>query len=141
MIILDTNVISEVMRAAPAQPVLDWFDRQVASSLYLTTIVEAELRFGVLLLPEGKRKDHLARALDEMLEEDFADRILPFDRAAAQAYAVIAASRRRKGRAVKEADYQIGAIAASRGAALATRNVKDFIGTGFEVLNPWDSPR
>lgn len=72
------------------------------------------------------------------IEEDFTDRILPFDRAAVQAYAVVAASRRQEGRAVKEADCQIGAIAACRGAALATRNVKDFIGSRVEILNPWD---
>ena len=82
MILLDTNVVSEVMHAAPAQPVLDWFAGQVASDLYLTMIVEAELRFGVLLLPDGKRKDGLARALEETLEEDFADRILSFRAAA-----------------------------------------------------------
>lgn len=129
------------MRAAPAQPVLDCFAVQVASDLYLTTILEAELRFGVLLLPDGKRKTVPARALDEMLEEDFADRILPFDRPAAQTYAMIAGSRRREGRAVKEADCQIGTIAVSRGAALATRNGKDFIGSGVELLNPWDRGR
>ena len=138
MIVLDTNVVSEVMRPVPAPTVLDWFANRFAADLYLPAIVEAELRFGILLLPEGKRRDGLAAALEDMIEDDFADRVLPFDSLAARSYAAIAAQRRRTGRAVKEADYQISAIAASRGAAMATRNVKDFEGAGIEILNPWE---
>ncbi len=140
MILLDTNVVSEVMRPVPAPTVLAWFADQVALDLYLPAIVEAELRFGVLLLPEGKRRDGLADALEGMIEEDFADRVLPFDSSAARSYALLAAQRRRSGLAVKEADCQIAAIAASRGAALATRNVKDFIGTDVEIVDPWQYP-
>ena len=138
MILLDTNVVSEVMRPAPAQAVLDWFAGQTAADLYLPAIVEAELRFGILLLPDGKRRNGLSAALEGMVEEDFRDRILPFDSAAARSYAVIAVQRRRTGRAVKEADCQIAAIAASKGAALATRNVRDFEGAEIEILNPWE---
>lgn len=137
MILLDTNVVSEVMRPEPAQVVLDWFAAQFSSELYLPAIVEAELRFGILILPDGKRREGLAAAMDGMIEEDFAGRILPFDSSAARSYAVIAAQRRRSGRAVKEADCQIAAIAASRRAILATRNVKDFDGAEIEILNPW----
>ena len=138
MILLDTNVVSEVMSPAPAQAVLDWFAGQTAADLYLPAIVEAELRFGILLLPDGKRRNGLSAALEGLIEEDFRDRILPFDSAAARSYAVIAAQRRRTGRAVKEADCQIAAIAASKGAALATRNVRDFEGAEIEILNPWE---
>ena len=137
MIVLDTNVVSELMRAAPAPGVLDWFADNTADDLYLAAIVEAELRFGVLLLPDGRRKRDLGDALEAMLAEDFRDRVLPFDSAAARAYARIASDLRRDGRAVKEADCQIAAIAASRGAAVATRNVRDFSGAGIEVHDPW----
>ena len=138
MILLDTNVVSEVMRPTPARSVLSWFASEVGSDLYLPAIVEAELRFGVLILPEGKRRDGLAAAMQGMIEESFAGRVLPFDSPAARAYAEIAARQRRMGRAVKEADCQIAAIAASRGATLATRNLRDFTGAEIGLVNPWD---
>lgn len=141
MIVLDTNIVSELMRAVPAPSVLNWFTDQVPAELYLTAVVEAELRFGVLLLPDSRRKRDLGDALEAMLTEDFYDRILPFDSASARFYAEIASDRQRGGKAVKEADCQIAAIAASRGAALATRNVKDFLGAGIDILNPWEEPR
>lgn len=140
MILLDTNVVSELMRSAPAPSVLDWFAGKDPEDLYLAAIVEAELRFGVLLLPDGRRKRDLGDVLEAMLTQDFRDRILPFDSAAARAYAQIASDRRRDGRPVKEADCQIAAIVASRGAALATRNVKDFLGAGIDMLDPWKAP-
>lgn len=138
MIVLDTNVVSELMRASPSPVVLDWFAGQSTEELYLAAIVEAELRFGVLLLPDGRRKRGLSDALEAVLTEDFRDRVLPFDSAAARAYARLASDRRRAGMAVKEADCQIAAIAASRGATLATRNVKDFLGAGIDILDPWE---
>ena len=141
MIVLDTNVVSELMRATPDEAVLDWFAAQDARALYLPAIVEAELRYGVLLLPEGRRKRGLAEALEAMLAEDFRDRILPFDSPAARAYARIASDIRRDGRTVMEADCQIAAIAASRGAAVATRNVKDFPRDEVEILDPWSPAR
>lgn len=137
MILLDTDVVSDVMRATPSRTVLDWFAAQTPDDLYLSAIAEAELRHGIFLLPEGGRKDGLRTALETMLQEDFQGRILPFDSAAARAYAVIAARRRRDGRAISQADCQTAAIAAVCGAVLATRNPHVFAGTGVEVVDPW----
>jgi len=138
MILLDTNVISELMRANPAQEVLDWFGRQDATGLFISAVTEAELRTGVAIMPEGQRRDRLQAALDGMIAEDFADRVLPFDSPAARTYADIAAMRRSAGRPINEADCQIAAIAKAAGAPVATRNVKDFNGCGLDVINPWD---
>ena len=137
MILLDTNVISELMRAAPSQAVLDWFGAHEAADLFLSAVTEAELRTGIAILPEGQRRDRLQSALDGMIAEDFPDRVLPFDSAAARAYADIAARRRAAGRPIAEADCQIAAIAMAAGAPVATRNVKDFDGCGVAVINPW----
>jgi toxin FitB len=105
--------------------------------LFTTTITEAELFYGIALLPDGKRRRSLASVVRLIFEEDLADRVLPFDSAAARAYAEIAATRRRAGRPISEADARIAAIARSRGAALATRNVEDFVGCDLKVLDPW----
>lgn len=140
MILLDTNVVSELMRPAPAVGVLDWFDVQDAATLWLSTVSEAELRAGVAMLPAGRRRDRLLAAVDAMIEQDFAGRMLPFDSAAARFYAGIYAARRAAGRPIMEADCQIAAIAASRGMAVATRNVGDFEGCGVEVIDPWRHP-
>ena len=137
MILLDTNVVSEVMRKLPATSVEQWLADQAPASLFISTVTEAELRFGVALLPDGKRREALAGRLDEMLEEDFAGRILPFDSAAAIDFAVIASARRRIGRPIAQFDAQIAAIARSRGASLATRNVGDFADCGIAVVDPW----
>lgn len=137
MILVDTNVVSELMRAAPAPAVLAWFDGQRAGDLYLSAIGEAELRTGAAILPEGRRRDRLIAEIGTMIDEDFAGRVLPFDSAAAKAYAAIAAARRTAGRPVSQADCQIAAIARSHGAAVATRNVADFEGCGIDVLDPW----
>lgn len=137
MILLDTNVISELMRAEPAQAVLDWFAQHDATDLYISTVTEAELRAGVAYLPEGQRRDRLQQAIDAMIEQDFNGRILPFDTTATRPYALIAAARRTAGRPIAEADCQIAAIAASIGAPVATRNVRDFDGCGVTAINPW----
>ena len=137
MIVIDTNVISELMRAAPSQTVLAWFDEQDAGTLWFTAVGEAELRTGAAFLPEGKRRDLLIAGIDAMIADDFAGRVLPFDSAAAKDYAAIAASRRAAGRPIVQADCQIAAIARTSGAAVATRNVRDFEGCGIEVVNPW----
>jgi predicted nucleic acid-binding protein len=137
MILLDTNVISELMRADPAPDVLDWFGRQDATGLFISAITEAELRTGVAILPAGQRRDGLQAALDDMLDKDFLDRILPFNSPAARAYADIAVRRRAAGRPISDADCQIAAIARSVGAPVATRNVKDFDGCRIVVINPW----
>lgn len=104
--------------------------------MFISAITEAELRYGVALLPTGKRRSTLAAVIEEMLGENFTGRILPFDSAAAVAFAEIAATRRQTGRPIAQADAQIAAIAWSRGAALATRNVPDFNGCGIDVVNP-----
>jgi predicted nucleic acid-binding protein len=138
MIVLDTNVISELMRPIPARQVETWLSSQDGASIYFTTIGEAELRHGVAILPAGKQRDGLTKAIDGMLEVDFRDRILPFDRLAACAYAAIAARRRAMGRPISQFDCQIAAIAYVHGARVATRNVKDFDDCLIEVHNPWD---
>lgn len=138
MILLDTNVISELMRAEPAQAVLDWFGQHDAADLFISAVTEAELRAGIAYLPEGQRRDRLQVAVDAMIDQDFLGRILPFDTVAARPYAEIAAQRRAAGRPIAEADCQIAAIARATDAPLATRNVKDFDGCGLRVINPWN---
>lgn len=139
MILLDTNVISELMRAKPAQIVLDWFGQHEAADLFISAITEAELRTGVAILPDGQRRDRLQLAIDAMIDQDFQTRVLPFDSSAARSYAEIAAARRAKGKPIMDADCQIAAIARACGAAIATRNVKDFEGSGISVIDPWDA--
>lgn len=137
MILIDTNVISELMRPNPAPAVLDWFGSQDAAALYLCAVGEAELRRGAVILPEGKRRDRLIAEIDAMVGEDFAGRVLPFDSAAAQAFAGIFADRRAVGHPISFPDCLIAAIARAHGAAMATRNVGDFQGCGVEVIDPW----
>jgi predicted nucleic acid-binding protein len=137
MILLDTNILSELMRPVPEADVERWLTDQPAASVFISAITEAELRYGIALLPNGKRRSTLTIALQDMLAEDFSGRILPFDSPAAVAFAEIAADRQQAGRPISQADAQIAAIARSRGATLATRNVADFQGCGLEVINPW----
>ena len=141
MILLDTNIVSELMRPAPSQAVMSWLAAQPAASLFISAVTEAELRYGVMLLPEGRKRAELVSAIEAMLAEDFADRILPFDSAAAMAFADISSSRRQAGRPISQFDALIAAIARSRGAELATRNVADFEGSGVEVINPWETKK
>ncbi len=138
MFLLDTNVVSELMRAVPAQTVLDWFAAHNAADLFISAVTEAELRTGVAILPAGQRRDLLQSAVDAMIDQDFHGRVLPFDSPAAKAYAEIAAQRRAAGRPIAEADCQIAAIARATGAPVATRNVKDFDGCGIQLINPWN---
>ena len=139
MIVIDTNVVSELMRLTPEPAVMAWFSRQNSAELYLTAVNEAELRAGAAILPAGRRRDRLSAEIDATVREDFAGRVLPFDSAAARAYAAIAASRGSRGRPILDADCQIAAIARSRNMAVATRNVRDFADTGIEVVNPWEA--
>ena len=144
MIILDTNVLSELLRPEPARQVERWLAAQDGARVYFTTVGEAELRHGVAILPAGKRRNALTSAIEGLLEEDFRDRILPFDRAAARAYATIAAVRRAAGRPISQFDCQIAAIARAREAPVATRNTSDYEGCGIELIDPWTfrpSPR
>ena len=141
MVVIDTNVVSELMRPTPEPAVMAWFSRQDSADLYLTAVSEAELRAGAAILPAGRRRDRLAAEVDAVVREDFAGRVLPFDSAAARAYATIAASRRSMGRPILEADCQIAAIARASGAAVATRNGADFERCGIPVLDPWTEDR
>lgn len=137
MFLIDTNVISELMRATPAPSVLNWFSIQDPSTLYLSAVTEAELRTGITILPAGQRREGLKAALDATIAEDFDGRVLPFDTDAAKAYAEIAAARRASGRPIADADCQIAAIARAAGAVVTTRNTRDFEGCGVDVINPW----
>ena len=138
MIIIDTNVVSELMRASPDPALLAWFAGHAADTLYLTAVSEAELRTGAAILPAGQRRDRLVGAIDAMIDQDFAGRILSFDSPAARSYAEIAASRRAAGKPIMDADCQIAAIVRACSAMIATRNVKDFEGCGIDVVNPWN---
>ncbi len=137
MIVLDTNVVSELLRPAPAVQVEAWLAAQFGATVYFTAVGEAELRHGLAMLPAGKRRTALSKAIEGILEEDFHDRILSFERAAARAYAAIAAERRAVGRPISQFDCQIAAIARASKAAVATRNTGDFEGCGIVVINPW----
>lgn len=137
MIIVDTHVVSELLRVAPAPTVETWLAGQDGADIYLTAISEAELRYGVALLAGGRRREALTEAIAAMLREDFRDRILPFDSAAAEEYASIGAERRAAGRPISQFNCQIAAIARAQGAAMATRNTSDFEGCGVELINPW----
>jgi toxin FitB len=138
MIILDTNIVSELLRAAPEPRVEAWLAAQDGAEIYLTAISEAELRYGVAVMAAGRRRDALAEAIDGLLREDFRTRILPFDSPAAAAYAAIAAARRAVGRPINQLDCQIAAIGRAHGAAVATRNTKDFEECGIEIVDPWE---
>ena len=137
MIILDTNVLSEIVRPATAPEVQRWFATQPASGLFITTITQAEILYGVQVMPRGKRQTNLQLAIETIFREEFADRILPFDSDAAHAFALIAGSRRVLGRPIAQMDAQIAAVARSRGATLATRNAQDFEHCGIPLVNPW----
>lgn len=136
MILLDTNVVSEAMKPEPDRAVQAWLDEQAAETLYLSSVTIAELMFGIGALPEGKRKDRLAAALDGVLEL-FADRILPFDTAAARRYADLAAKARAAGRGFPTPDGYIAAIAAARDLAVASRDTSAFTAAGLTVIDPW----
>jgi len=137
MIILDTNVLSETLRPTPSTRVLEWMRSEPASALFTTAITESELLYGIALLSEGRRRQSLESVVHLIFTEDLAGRVLPFDSAAAREFADIAASRRRAGRPISEADARIAAISRSRGAALATGNVGDFVGCQLELIDPW----
>ncbi|MGH8140701.1 MAG: type II toxin-antitoxin system VapC family toxin [Steroidobacteraceae bacterium] len=138
MIILDTNVVSEVLRPTPEPTVLKWLEQQPASSIFTTAVTEGEILYGIRLLPEGNRRTKLWTAAEEIFGADFEGRVLSFDSEAAIHYAEIGSSRRTAGRPISQFDAIIAAITRSHGAALATRNVRDFEGCGIEVLNPWN---
>lgn len=137
MIVLDTNVISEMMRGTPAPEVAAWFGRAAPSALFTTALTQAEVLYGIALVSPGRRRDDLTAAADAMFTQDMAGRVLAFDADAARHFAEIAATRRQAGRPISQIDAQIAAIARSRGASLATRNVDDFTDCGIVLINPW----
>ena len=137
MFVIGTNVASELMRPRPTAAVAAWIAERDAQDMYLTAVSEAELLCGVAIMPTGKPRGALEAAMTRWLDLGFGERILPFDSAAARAYAEIAAERRRTGRPIGEADCRIAAISRSRGAVLVTPNVRDFEGTGLNVIDPW----
>ncbi len=137
MIVLDTNVLSEPLRSQPSPKVMEWLDNQAAETLFITAVSRAELRFGVLKLADGKRKNALQVHIDRVLKL-FEDRMLSFDGAAADQLAIIAARCEKKGKRAVAPDAYIAACAAARGFAVATRNVSHFEHTGVRVINPWE---
>ena len=137
MIILDTNVLSALMRTAPARPVVAWLDRQPAESVWITSITIFEARLGLALLPPGRRRRTLEAAFVRLLEDDLENRVLDFDAAASTAAASLAADRQRAGRPADMRDTQIAGIAVARHGTLATRNVRHFADLKVPVVDPW----
>jgi predicted nucleic acid-binding protein len=135
--LLDTSVLSELLRSAPEPVVLAWFSVQPAESLFVSAVTQAEMMLGARLLPAGKRRTALEASVAAMFEEDFAGRILPFDSAAVSDYVEIANTRRAAGRPISQFDAQIAAIARHHAVKLATRNLQDFDTCGITLVNPW----
>jgi len=137
MIILDTNVLSALMRESPDAPVVAWLDRQPAESIWITSLTLFEARFGLASLPAGRRRRALEASFEHLLNEDLESRVLDFDSAAATQAALLAAERRKRGRPVDMRDTQIAGIALARRATLATRNVRHFRDLKVPVVDPW----
>lgn len=139
MLVLDTNVVSETMRARPEASVLRYLDALPPSQVYLTTITVAEIRYGVARLPKGRRREQLSAAVATLFAEDFRGRVLPFDIGAADEYGAICAAREATGRPISTADAMIAAICRLHDATLVTRNTADFTGLGLSLFDPWGS--
>ncbi|GAA6617463.1 type II toxin-antitoxin system VapC family toxin [Scytonema sp. NUACC26] len=137
MIILDTNVLSELIKPQGSIVVRNWAAQQLVTSLFTTTITQAEILYGIAILPEGKRKYELYQAATLMFAEDFVGRVLAFDESSAVAFANISDQRRFSGTPISQADAQIAAICYSHNAAIATRNITDFADCGIFIINPW----
>lgn len=137
MIVLDTNVISELWKAAPDAGVLGWIDEQMVETLYLSTVTIAELRYGLATMPEGKRRTIFQDRLEREVLGVFNGRVLSFDLNASQSYAQIMAQAKQSGKAIGMADGYIAATAASRGMVVATRDTSPFEAAGLTVINPW----
>jgi toxin FitB len=139
--LLDTNVLSELMRPQPDGTVLDWFEHHETDTFHTSAITKAEILLGIALLPKGKRREQLASSAERMFAEDFAGRCLPFDDGAAAEYALLVAARSRTGLSTSTEDGQIAAIALRHGLPLATRNLKDFANIdGLVLVDLWRSP-
>ncbi len=138
MIVLDTNVVSELVRPSPNRSVVEWVDEHDSSELVITALTAAELRAGVALLPEGRRKDELGMRIESLLVETFAGYVLAFDVGSSAYYAELLAVRTRGGRPITTFDAQIAAVCRQYDSVLATRNTTDFTDTGIQLVNPWD---
>lgn len=137
MIVFDTNVASELMKPTPDDAVRNWYTAQRSRGLYMTAITVAEIRYGIARMPDGRRKDRMSDVAGEIFTE-CADAILPFDVVAAVLYSQVVSDRDRAGLPIAPADAQIAAICRIVDATLATRNTKDFAGTGIRLVNPWE---
>ena len=137
MFVLDTNVLSAIISGRPSPEVAVWVSAQAMEQLFTAAVCQAEILSGLAVLPEGRRRSALETAAKTMFQEDFAERILPFDAEAAESYADLFAIRRRAGRPVAAIDLMIAAIAQVHGASIVTRNIADFDGCGVPVVNPW----
>ena len=137
MIILDTNVVSGLMRLPPDQVVVDWLDRQPRTSVWTTSITILEIRFGLARLAEGRRRTQMTEAFEALVAESLAGRLLSFDQADAERTAILSAERAAIGRPIELRDSMIAGIALARRAALATRNIRHFADTGIPLLDPW----
>jgi predicted nucleic acid-binding protein len=140
VIVLDTNVISELMRAKPHPAVLSWVAAQPRATLYTTSVNQTEILYGIAMLPAGRRRTALAAAAEAMFAEDLVDRVLPYDSAAAARYSEIVVARRRVGNPIEAFDALIAATALSVGAGVATRDIGGFDGCGLTIIDPWASP-
>lgn len=138
MIVLDTNVVSELVRPSPNRSVVEWVDEHDSSELVITALTAAELRAGVALLPEGRRGDELGMRIESLLVETFAGYVLAFDVGSSAYYAEVLAVRTRGGRPITTFDAQIAAVCRQYDSVLATRNTTDFTDTGIQLVNPWD---
>ena len=137
MIVLDTNVLSALMRHESDAVVVAWLDGQPSESIWTTAVTVFEIRFGIEILASGRRRRSLEDAFAKMLEQDFDGRVLAFDQSAAQAAAAIAAKQRQAGNPVEIRDVQIAGIATARKATLATRNTRHFVKIGINLVDPW----
>lgn len=139
MIVLDTNVLSELMKPEASEAVVAWTSAQERASVFTTVITLAEIMYGIEIMPPGRRREARLQLATEIFQDDLADRVLPFDPAAALAFATIVAARRRAGTPIQPLDGQIAAIARANGMAVATRNVRDFADCGVDLINPWEA--
>ena len=135
---LDTNMLSEIMRPKPAQKIVDWIVRQPSDALCTAAVCQAEILSGLAIMPGGRRRAELEEAARAMFTDDFDGRILPFDTKAAAAYAEAFVARRKAGRPSGAVDLMLAAIARVHGASVVTRNLADFEGVGVAIINPWD---
>ena len=139
MVIVDTNILAELMKESPAQAVLSWVNGQESSALFVTTITVGEIGYGLRIMPQGRRRSQLEQGFERFLADGFAGRILDFDEEAARQYGEVMGRRKEMGRPVGVQDGQIVSIARAKGYAVATRNVRDFVECGVEIINPFEA--